>query len=293
MSVPAVVVCQLLRRQRWDVGNISHTMPAPRPANVARMTTTPAVQVVGSASIWVRGQVAGPRRVAKVLHAGRSAVYLDLDGSCLAVLAGRAVQVPCGVRTALPVLPDVGPGDEVVVVDGSVVMPGCEVVVATLVDTTVPVLTPAAAAWGAAQLADQALRSVRAALPATALERLAAGDPRSVAALLGLGAGLTPLGDDVLCGWLATAVASGHPALDALRREVALAAAARTTTLSATLLTCASRGEAVPEFQSLISGMARESSPTVQQAAELLLGVGETSGAGLLLGTRLALEAAR
>ena len=259
------------------------------------MTTAPTVHVVGAASIWVHGQVAGPRRVAKVLHAGRNAVYVDLEGTCLAVLAARAVQVPCGVRTMLPALPQVGPGDEVVVLDRSVELPGCEVLVTDVVDTTVPVLAPASAAWGADRLARHAgsrLRSTRSAMPAGALAQLASGDPDSVTALLGLGPGLTPLGDDVLCGWLAAAVARRHPALDELRSTVALHAAARTTTLSATLLGCASRGESVPDFRALLRGVASENGPAVDQSADLVLRVGETSGEGLLLGALLALEAA-
>lgn len=283
-------------------------MPASQPANVARMTTTSAVRVLGASSGWVLGQVAGPRRVAEVLHAGRGVIYLHLDGSCLAVLAAGAAQVPCGVRTALPEVPDLGPGDEVLVGNGSVVMGGCEVVVSTLVDATVPALDRAAARWGAAQLAALVARPVRGAalpsgalpgaalsdavLPDAALAQLGAGDARSVHALLGLGAGLTPLGDDVLCGWLATAVALAHPALGEVRDEVGRLARTRTTTLSATLLARASRGEGVPELISLLDGIARRSLPAAQRSAELLLGVGGTSGRGLLLGTELALEVA-
>ena len=272
-------------------------MPASSPDNVTPVTD-PSVHprhVVGSASLWVLGQVAGPRRVATVLHAGADAVYVDLAGVCLAVLAAEAVKVPCGVRTTLPVLPSVSPGDAVVVVDGSIELPRCEVLVTDIVDTTVPVLTGDASAWGArqvAQLASTALEATRAGLPADALTRLASGDQRSVLPLLGLGPGLTPLGDDVLCGWLAAAVGRRHPGLADISSAVALAAAQRTTTLSATLLRCAVRGEVVPEFRELMSGVAREDEPVVKQSVDLLLDIGDTSGAGLLLGAALALGGA-
>ena len=62
-------------------------------------------------------------------------------------------------------------------------------------------------------------------------------DAAAVADLVGRGDGLTPLGDDVLCGWLAAHRAAGvaTPAVDdAVRRALP-----RTTTLSATLLECA------------------------------------------------------
>lgn len=271
-------------------------MPLPPPANVTRMTLTSTLLVAGSASSTVRAQVAGPRRAAAVVHAGRSAVYLELGGSCVAVLARGAVQVPCGVRTSLPVLPDVRPGDEIVVLDGRITLPGCEVVVDSTVDTMAPRMTAAAATWCATELAALVAPLVehpRRALPEEALARLAAGDPRSALLLLGLGAGLTPLGDDVLCGWLATAVAVRRPTLDALRDQVALLAPHRTTTLSATLLSCAGRGEGVPEFCSLVQGLAESDWPTVERSAEQLSRVGESSGAGLLLGTQLALEVAR
>jgi hypothetical protein len=267
-------------------------MPLRSPANVTPVTTAPSVHVVGAASIWVLGQVAGPRRDATVLHAGRNAVYLDVDGTCLAVLAARAVQVPCGVRTALPTLPELSSGDKAFVIDGSIEIPGCEVLVTDIVDTTVPVVSAEAAAWGAARITEHAgprLEAARTALPTAALDRLASGDSRAVTALLGLGAGLTPLGDDVLCGWLASAVSRRHPSLDELRSVVAAAAARRTTTLSATLLGCAARGEGVPEFRTLLSAVASRNGLAVDESVDLILGVGASSGAGLLLGAVLAL----
>ena len=59
-------------------------------------------RVVGSASIWVLGRVAGPQHEARVLFSDPNALYVDLEGFCLGVLGARAVQVPCGVRTKLP-----------------------------------------------------------------------------------------------------------------------------------------------------------------------------------------------
>ena len=249
--------------------------------------------VVGSASIWVLGRVAGPRRKGRVLHVGDSAVYLELEGSCLAVLGARAVQVPCGIRTEVPALPPVEAGAEVLVEDGSVVLPGLEVMVTNIVDTTVPVLSAATATWGGQLLEEllaDRLDEIRAQLPEGPLAALTEGDAGSVAELLGLGPGLTPLADDVLCGWLATAVASRHPALPDVRSAVGLAAAERTTSLSATLLACAARGEGVPQFRSLLVGVNQQNRAVVEQAVELMLQVGESSGAGNLLGALVALQ---
>jgi hypothetical protein len=97
---------------------------------------------------------------------------------------------------------------------------------------------------------------------------------------VGRGPGLTPLGDDVLAGWLATRASLGRP-------DATVTAAVRdrfgsTTLLSATLLDCASRGEVLPQLGAWLA------EPTAT-AVEALLAVGATSGAGLLAGARLAL----
>jgi hypothetical protein len=249
--------------------------------------------VVGAASVPVIAIVAGPRRSATVLHAGHDAVYFDLDGACLGVLSSGAVLVPCGVRTRLARLPALRPDDEAVVVDGSIEMPGLEVRVTEIVDTTVGVLCPDAAARGALQLREivgDRLAGALAELPLEAMQRLAESDAAAVAGLMGFGGGLTPLGDDVLAGWLATGVATRHPALAPFQSAVALAARQRTTTLSATLLACAARGEGVPQFRSLLGGLATADPALVEQSVIDLLDIGDTSGSGLVLGALAALQ---
>jgi hypothetical protein len=102
--------------------------------------------------------------------------------------------------------------------------------------------------------------------------------------LIGRGDGLTPLGDDVVCGWLAVLVATA-------RLEDDLAAAVRgvldrTTLLSAALLDCALHGEVLPEFASYVAGLGQ---PGEDAATERLRRIGHTSGAGLWWGARHAL----
>jgi hypothetical protein len=88
------------------------------------------------------------------------------------------------------------------------------------------------------------------------LRALAAGEPPDAHALLGLGPGLTPEGDDLLAG-AAAAVAALEP-WSADRRAAWLAAAAppdaatRTTKLSATLLALAARGQAIEPVHALL-----------------------------------------
>jgi hypothetical protein len=102
--------------------------------------------------------------------------------------------------------------------------------------------------------------------------------------LLGLGPGLTPLGDDLLAGWLAVHRLLGvaTPEVD----EVLAGARARTTLLSATLLDCAAHGEVVPEFAAWLSALATSDA---QRALDSLLNLGATSGAGLAYGAAVAL----
>jgi hypothetical protein len=251
--------------------------------------------VVGSASIWTLGRVAGPRREATVVHAGPDAIYLDLEGSCIAVLAGRAVQVPLGVRTLLPQLPSVATGDVATVRDGMIEISDLAVLVTNIVDTTVPVLSADDTAWGRQHLpkfAEHHVAYLRDELPAQAFDQLAAGDPQAAHTLLGLGRGpVTPLGDDILGGWIATAVAIRLPALQAIRSEVALNAFDRTNTVSASLLACAARGEGVPEFHSAMSGVARQNDDILSQSLELMFERCGESGMAFVLGSMLAFEA--
>jgi hypothetical protein len=102
--------------------------------------------------------------------------------------------------------------------------------------------------------------------------------------LVGRGDGLTPLGDDLVCGWLATyrAVGVATPDADRVVRDLA----PRTTALSAALLDCALHGEALPQLAAYLSSCG---TPAEAAAATALLAVGHTSGAGLLHGARLAL----
>ena len=259
------------------------------------MTSALNSSVVGSASIWTLGRVAGPLREAPVVHSGPDAIYLDLEGSCIAVLAGRAVQVPLGVRTLLPELPSVAVGETGSIRDGVVEIGELAVLVTNIVDTTVPVLSPEDAAWGRQHLpkfAEHRVGYLRDELPAQAFDQLAAGDPQAALTLLGEGRGaVTPLGDDVLGGWIATAVAIRLPSLQAIRSEVALNAFDRTNIVSASLLACAARGEGVPEFHSAMSGVARQNDEILGQSLDLMIERCGESGLAFVLGSMLAFEA--
>jgi hypothetical protein len=259
------------------------------------MTPAPS-RIPAAASAWVRSLVAGPDRPVRIVHRGNDAVYLDVGGSCVGILSTTATAVPCAARTALPALPvEVQAAEQAWVGEGRVLLGGSEVVLARTVDAAVPRLHPAGVRDICTRL-DGALGGradhVHAELPEVALAALEAGDPAAVPALLGRGSGLTPVGDDVLAGWVATTVAGSAPATEATPVTAAVAqhAPTMTTLLSATLLDCAGRGEVIPEFRTLLLSLSDPGRTDVDDALDALLRVGHTSGAGLALGTVLALR---
>src|SRR4051794_31476144 len=192
----------------------------------------------------LRGAPDGPVRL---LHRGPDAVYVEVAGRCVGVVGTRATAVPCALRTALDRLPDVVGAS---VAGGVLHLDGEPLVVGRLVDVSVPFL-PMTGTPGAID----------------------------VAALVGRGDGLTPYGDDVVCGWLAVTRAAGvrTPEVDAAVRSLA----GTTTLLSATLMECAMAGEAVPEFVAWLAGTG---------PVEDVEGIGHSSGRGLVEGARLALS---
>jgi len=199
----------------------------------------------------LRSTADGP---APLLHRGPDAVYVDVAGRCVGVVGTRATAVPCALRTALDRLPEVVAAS---VRDGVLHLDDQPLVVGRLVDVSVP-----------------------------RLARNGSAGEIDVAGLLGRGDGLTPYGDDVLCGWLAAHRAAGiaTPEVDAVVRAVA----DRTTLLSATLLDCAMHGEVIPEFAAWVASLG---SPDEGARAAALARVGHTSGRGLLEGATRALEA--
>lgn len=227
--------------------------------------------ILVAAPIRVQARLAaaadGPR---PVLHAGASALYVDLDGWCLGIVSASATRVPCALWSRLPDLSRLA-GRTVVVADGALTVGGEAVRIGRVVDPRAP--RPGR---------HEDLRSAPEILLTSDRELPTDGrlTPEHVDDLVGRGPGLTPLGDDVLAGWLATRAALGRPdptVTAAVRRRLDA-----TTLLSATLLDCAIRGEVLPQLGAWLAD------PTATRT-DALLAVGATSGAGLHAGARLAL----
>jgi hypothetical protein len=228
-----------------------------------------------------------PDGAVRVLHHTPAALYLEVAGRCVGVVGPAAAQVPCALRlsgvSAAQVLA-VGPPNAYVE-RGTLLLFGYPLRIGRFVDVRVPRIG-LGRVLRAASPTDAA-----AGLPRTATEGLAALPPLPphltailVRRLVGNGGGLTPLGDDVLCGWLAVLVAAGR--LDDRIATDVRASLDRTTMLSATLVDCALHGEVLPEFATYLASVG---TPAEQAATQALTRIGHTSGAGLWWGARHAL----
>lgn len=119
---------------------------------------------------------------------------------------------------------------------------------------------------------------------------------RSVAGLIGLGPGLTPAGDDFLCGLLAAArglEATGSARVlgsATLLRQAVTENLARTGDISATLLRGALAGHWPAPLVDLATGLARDSEEESLQALAALCCLGHSSGADMAAGFLAGLE---
>ncbi len=261
------------------------TRSAPRPARCA--VPPSATRVPGAAGARVRRRLAAAPTAGTVVHAGEHALYVEAGDHVVGLVSRHGVVVSAAIRTALPRLPAVSAGASAVVGDGVLRVADLLVTVDRELPTRAPAIPdpPRAASLLAAALPD--LRACRRQLPEAALAVLRAGRAEAVALLLGRGDGLTPVGDDVLVGWLVTSRAAGVE-FASVARAVA-AQPGRTTRLSATLLADAAEGHCLPELRDLL--LALRAGREIVAAVDALLSVGHTSGAGILLGSHLALEA--
>lgn len=272
------------------------------------MTRRPAV-LTGRASRAV-GTLVGHRvRRGRVLAAMRSAVYVETDDESapvFAVIASDAVRVPVGVvvdaTSAEHPFAGLRPGATLTVGDGEVRFDRTVVTVTSMWSPPRPrVDDPDTAVVRAAEL--QSLIERRALplpemlqAPFVGLRRAlrresSAGCEQAATRLIGLGPGLTPSGDDIVCATLVARNAlSDHGAGVAGIVAAAGCATGRTTTASAALLRRACVGEAIPPLADLVEAMG--SGADLRAPLEALLRVGHHSGSDLARGVATALATA-
>jgi hypothetical protein len=229
-----------------------------------------------------------------VVAAFPTALYLQLErhADVLPLVTPRGLRLPTALALATD-LPWVGwgvqPGDTVDVGADEVRLPGATV---RAVRTWHPPRCPSPGPRSLAGFGDLGHLAWHG--PAAGVtEALLAGEPvgPAVAALVGAGMGLTPSGDDALCGVLLGLRLAGRAPL---RRILWAAVAPRlgsTTSLSAALLTEAAAGYAVPEVARLLAALAAGDQDGVRTAALAVRTIGHTSGRDLLGGLVGALDA--
>lgn len=113
--------------------------------------------------------------------------------------------------------------------------------------------------------------------------------PATAAALLGLGPGLTPSGDDMICGLLLALHALGRPsAAQAVSHWALPLARLRCSPLSVAHLSAAAEGEGALALHELLQGLGRDASWRAEPHTRALGGHGHTSGWDALSGVWLA-----
>ena len=247
------------------------------------------VRLPAAVSPLVAAELAGEPRRRRVLAAFPSCLYVELGAHerVLAVLASDALLLPIGVRLAVPsaeVQWGVEPGGHVVVGEGRVRLPQADVVAVRplrpgrVLPSAVGIGAAAAPDWSA--LPDPGLLGDLAHDLAAAALAGGSADP-GVRGLVGVGHGLTPSGDDALCGVLLALSAVESPearrALAAVR-TVVRSVLPRTTSLSAALLVAAGDGYAVPAVARLVTLLvgAGYAAPGVSRPATLAAAAGPT-----------------
>jgi hypothetical protein len=143
------------------------------------------------------------------------------------------------------------------------------------------------------------LRAEAAALRDALVQHEAAAMARHARALLGLGAGLTPSGDDFLTGLFAVAALPGSPCahVRALARQVAAQARQSTNAISAAMLAAAARGAVRDSLQRLLRALIEADATAAREAQQRVLAIGASSGrdqyAGIVTGFECALAMQR
>ena len=251
--------------------------------------------VAGAASRRLERVLTGPVQPARILGVFPAAVYLAAGDDVVAVLSRDAVRLPLAV--VVPAATRGGPFAGIELGQPATVGGGSVLGVAVhrwWTPAQPPALVRPEHLRHRATLLQRALvvrrRALAPAVAAALAEVTDGDDPAGAArALVGLGAGLTPAGDDVLGGLLLALRHLGRPwAADRLWAAVASEVPLATTALSAALLAAAADGDAIGPAVGVLTSLAGHA--PVGPALDALLAVGASSGSdlahGLLAGAR-------
>jgi len=247
----------------------------------------------------------GPHPAA-VLGVADPAVWIRGADGVLMVSTIDAVRLPNSAVVAVPVsdrpFRAIRPGDDVSVGDGAIVFASLRVEAARWFDP-LPAIPVSDA--GAVSRVVASLDAVVPSMPDHGLEETLSKDDDLAAVeaaklLIGSGDGLTPRGDDLIAGMISATmlmarslgVASAGAMVQRLQKPFLDLAATATTSLSATLLGHAFRGEVAEPAAALLLALAGRGDAV--EAAEALNEVGHSSGpalaAGVLAGAMAVIE---
>jgi hypothetical protein len=267
--------------QMWDlaISPFRPSEPGARASDTIAGVLQP-TEVPAAAPVAVRPLIAAPARPAAVRGMFPTAVYLDTGDDMIAVVSSDGLRLPCALVVAEPSsarpFAEISGGAAATVGDGAVVVGNDRFVVRRWSHPRRPrALHPGEALSRRVVALDALLAGAPIPLP----DRCAL----SPSALVGLGPGLTPAGDDVLAAMLLTL--SAAPAAESRRDELAtetLKLLDRTTTLSATLLRHAVGGRGIPQVIDVIDALGGVGD--LAAATARLVAVGHSSGAALARG---------
>lgn len=264
------------------------------------------IRMPGVASTAIRDALSEPQTPGTVLGTASHAVWLLVDGDVIVASTRDATRLPNGVEVAADAAADafrsVQHGAPVTVGLGQVLFAGLTIDVVRWWDPR-PVLPRTSAP----QLSE-AIADLPATVPAIDSEPLSAalsiGSPQAILAasnaLIGLGPGLTPEGDDYLAGALSATRMLGEAMrledravmLDSIADPLNRYASTRTTAFSAALIRHAIDGRVAAPAGALLRSLTGRGN--VEASYRDLTRVGHTSGpalaAGMVLGARSLLQ---
>lgn len=283
--------------------------------------------MLAAGSSLLRGVTRGPSQPARVIASFDHAVYLDVPGAAtvLPVLDREALALPTGVLLGNPLAPTERPtiGAPASVGHGSITWPGVHIDVVrewrpapvrrsrhepdrssrpdadrgNRLRSTLARLDPPVTPGLTERLAGVLERLPDA---ARGLSQDTVRLAEATARVVGFGPGLTPSGDDALCGALLTMRARGDRGDSAasVLWDAVEANLHRTTTLSASLLRAANSGHAVPSVVRLVNAITSADVDDVCGTDESayapmlfdVLVIGHSSGRDLVTGMSLVLS---
>ncbi len=209
----------------------------------------------------------------------RWGAYVRLGDELLVVVPHRTPVGPLTLLVAGLGEPGWDEGDTVRVDGGTLVIAGTVIDLSGARPWIAVAPGPLRDGWREALGAAVAAVPVPDAALAPGLDALAGGDTEAgVALLAGLGEGLTPSGDDVLCGYAGWRHAEGG------HLEMASRCAHRTSRVSLAYLRCAERGELPEAATGVLAAIRAGDAILAARRAVALRSWGATSGGALLWG---------